>query len=320
LVSIKGTTLDWSEPITETKSGGFGCGSTTAAVAIYGTPVIANGLAFVAAYNGEVDAYNPDTLEQRWVYPRKSLLKPIVSSLIVDSNTLYFGCTDGNIYGLDTLTGDKKWQFTTGGEIWSTPVIDNNTLFIGSFDKKIYAVDIASQSQKWVFPTGATNVAPPVTFDGIVYAGSLDRTLYAIDESDGKQVWSFTAGNWFWAKPVIYNGIIFAPNLDNHVYGLDLKTGDKIFDYDVQGQVASWPALAGNQVVVATQGGKIYTLSTDRSNQNKKLVAELANTVVVTSPLTIYNDSLYINGSDNQVYKINLTTGQKDAPINLKES
>jgi outer membrane protein assembly factor BamB len=320
VVSIKGTSLNSSDPITTTYSGNFGCGSTTSAVAIYGTPAIADGLVFIAAYNGEVDAYNPETLEQRWVYPRKSLLKPIIGSLIVDSNTLYFGCTDGSVYGLDTTTGDKKWQFTTGGELWSTPAIDNNTLFIGSFDKKIYAIDIPSQSRKWVFSTQATNVAPPVVYDGIVYAGSLDRTLYAINESDGTKKWSFTGGNWFWAKPVIYNGTIFAPNLDNHVYGLDLKTGEKIFDYNVEGQVASWSALFGNQVVVATESGKIYTLSTDRSNQNKKLVAELDKTVTVTSPLYVEGDSLYINGSDNQVYKINLTSGQKDAPINLKQS
>jgi eukaryotic-like serine/threonine-protein kinase len=311
-IALSNLAMRSSPAITVTTSGTFGCGGSTNPVAIYGTPALANGLVFIAAYNGEVDAYTADTLEYRWSFPQKGVsnLKPIIGAIEVSGDTLYFGGTDGNVYGLDAVTGNKKWQFTTGGEIWSTPAIANNTLYIGSFDKKIYAVDIPTQTKKWEFTTGATNIAPPLVFEGLVYAGSLDRSIYAINQNDGSQAWKFTGGNWFWAKPVVYNGVIFAPNLDNHVYGLDAKTGQKVFDYNVEGQVASWPVVVGNRVIVATEDGKIYSLGTDRNSPNQRPLDPLPENVVVTSPLSALNDIVYINGSDNQIYQVNLTTGQ----------
>lgn len=319
-VNLSNLASKWSPAITVTTSGTFGCGGSTNPVAIYGTPALANNLVFIAAYNGEIDAYTADTLEYRWSFPQKGVpnLKPIIGAIQVLGDTLYFGCTDGNVYGLDALTGNKKWQFTTGGEIWSTPIIANNTLYIGSFDKIIYAVDISSQTKKWEFATGATNIAPPLVFEGKVYAGSLDRSLYAINENDGSQAWKFTGGNWFWAKPVVYNGVIFAPNLDEHVYGLDAKTGEKVFDYDVEGQVASWPVVVGNRIIVATQDGKVFSLGTDRNSANQRPLDPLPQNVVVTAPLSALNDIVYINGSDNQIYQVNLSTGQNSVLKSLK--
>jgi outer membrane protein assembly factor BamB len=322
VVAIDGSTskiLGRSTAISSTTSGGFGCGVSTRAAAIYGTPVLADGLVFIAGYNGEIDAYTADNLEYRWSYPPKGQnnLKPIIGSIVLYDDVLYFGGTDGNVYGLDPTTGNEKWQFTTGGEIWSTPAIDNNTLYVGSFDRKIYAVDIPSKSAKWQFPTGATNVAPPIVSDGVVYAGSLDRNIYALNATDGSPLWKFTAGSWFWAKPVIYNGVVYAPNLDNHVYGLDAKTGQKLFDYDLHGQIASWPAVVGNQIIAATEDGKLFALGTDRSNPSQKQIAALPSGVVVTAPLSASNGTIYINGSDNQIYQVNVNTGQISAPIPL---
>jgi eukaryotic-like serine/threonine-protein kinase len=319
-VDLSTRALRWSPAITVTTTGTFGCGSSTSAVAIYGTPAFTDELVFIAGYNGEVDAYTLNTLEYRWSFPQKGIsnLKPIIGSIVVVDNTLYFGCTDGNVYGLDAATGNRRWQFTTGGEIWSTPAIANNTLYIGSFDKKIYAVDIPGQTKKWEFATGASNVAPPLVTDGMVYAGSLDRTLYAIDENDGSQAWAFTGGNWFWAKPVAYNGVVFAPNLDNHVYGLDARTGEMVFDYNIEEQVASWPLVVGDQVIVATQEGNVYSLGTNRGSPNQRLLASLPDNVVVTSPLSSSNETIYINGSDNQIHAINATTGQLTQPISLR--
>jgi outer membrane protein assembly factor BamB len=318
LIDTATSSKKFSQPVTTTASGGFGCGTSTRAAAIYGTPALADDLVFIAGYNGEIDAYTADNLEYRWSFPPKGQnnLKPIIGSIVISDNVLYFGCTDGNVYGLDPATGNERWRFETGGEIWSTPAIDNNTLYIGSFDRKIYAVDIATQSKKWEFPTGATNVAPPIVSDGIVYAGSLDRNIYALNANNGSLVWKFTAGSWFWAKPVIYNGVVYAPNLDNHVYGLDAKTGQVLFDYDLDGQVASWPVVIGNQVIVATENGNLFALGTDPNNPNQKQIASFEN-VVITSPLSAGSDAVYINGSDNQLYQVNITSGQKSTPISL---
>jgi eukaryotic-like serine/threonine-protein kinase len=327
LVSFKpsdGTRM-WAESLKAVSSGsgscGFGGGSAggcggTASVAIYGTPALAGELVYIAGYNGKIYAYNTSSLQPRWVYPREGNLKPIISALVVSGNFLYFGCSDYKLYALDLVTGDFKWEYLTGGEIWSSPVVDNGRVFISSFDKKIYALDANNGTKKWEFATAATNTATPITFDGVVYAGSLDRNLYALNESDGKLLWKYQAENWFWARPVAFNGIVYAPCMDNRVYGFDAKTGNKVFEYNVEGQVSSWPIIVENRLIVATQNGKLWSLSTDASSKDQKLAATIPEQV--NSPLEAIGTTVYINGPDNNIHPYNLSNGTSLSPISIK--
>ncbi len=299
---------------------GSACGGTAAAVAIYGTPASAQVGAhtdiYVAGYNGKVYAFDSDSLQQVWQYPVDGNLAPIVSSIVVSNNILYFGCSDKNVYALDTERGLLVWKFATGAEIWSSPALDNNTLFISSFDKNVYALDASTGAKKWEFATQSTNVAPPVVFNGTVFVGSLDQNIYAIGENDGKLKWKFSGKNWFWARPYIYSGVVYAPNLDGNVYALAADTGKLVSTYEVGGQVASWPTAVGKQIVVATENGSLYGLDTTSTSGGKKLIGTLPQEV--TAPLTASGDTVYVPGPDLNIYPFNATTGQSLAPISLK--
>jgi outer membrane protein assembly factor BamB len=298
--------------------GAGGCSGSVPAVAIYGTPALSGDLVYIAGYNGKIYAYNTSSLQPRWVYPREGNLKPIVSTITISGNLLYFGCTDNKLYALDVVTGDFKWDFSTDGEIWSSPVVDNGMVFITSFDKKVYALDALTGAKKWEFATSATNVAAPVTSDGVIYVGSLDRNFYAINENDGKLSWKYTADNWFWAKPVVHNGIVYAPCMDNKVYGFNAKTGEKVFDYNVEGQVSSWPIVVDSKLIVATQNGKLWSLSTDPLKKDQKIIFTIPEQV--TSPLAVMDTTVYINGPDNNIRPFNLTTEVALSPISIKSN
>jgi len=309
-------------------SSGSACGGAAPAVAIYGdpafvtdVPIIGNtvgNIVVVAGYNGVVIAYdasNPRTIV--WQYPINGYLKPIISGVTVSDRTLYFGCTDKNVYALDVTRGIEKWRSTLGDQIWSTPVVDNNLVFVGSFDKNIYALDAGSGNKVWSFPTGANTVSTPLLADGVVYVGSLDRNLYAIDEKTGQKKWSYPAGNWFWAKPVIVNGVIFAPNLDGKVYKLDINTGKPVADpSDLGGQVSSWPVVINNQVIVATQNGKLLSLDTANFSAGPNLISSIVQNV--SAPLAAVGSIVYINGPDNNLYTYNISNGAKTT-ISLKQ-
>jgi outer membrane protein assembly factor BamB len=294
-------------------SGGSACGGTATAIAIYGSPAFANvpvfgDLVYVAGYNGKVFAYDAANLQQRWVYPVDGNLNPIVGGVTISGSTLFFGGTDGYVYALDTSTGALKWKHATNGEIWASPTVDNDTVFISSFDRKVYALSAATGDEKWTFTTGANNVATALVSGGIVYVGSLDRNLYALNETDGKEIWRYTGGNWFWAKPVLANGLIFAPNLDNNVYALDAKLGaqGKLQTFDMQGQVAAWPVVVNNQVVVATQNAKLWTIDATNLTVSPVLVATIPENA--TAPLAADGDKVYVNAPDNKIYGYNITT------------
>ncbi len=305
-------------------SGGGGCSGAVPAVAIYGTPAIASNIpvtidekgnavmgaiVIIASYNGKVEAYQANNLKNKiWEYPSGgAYVAPIVSGLTVSGNRIYFGTNAGLLYCLDTL-GKEKWSapFKAGGQIWSTPIVDNDLVIFGAFDKKVYALDAATGTQKWEFASGATIVSTAVAQDGIVYIGSLDSTMYAI--KDGKEVWKFKADNWIWARPVYVNGVVYAATMGDKVFGLNAKSGEKVHEYAVEGQVASWPTLAGNEVIVVTTNGKLWALNTtDAGNKQRLVTSNLPSGV--NSPLTVVNNNIYINGLDNNIYSFDITSG-----------
>ena len=135
----------WSEPLKATKSaGGFGCApGQQAGVAIYGTPVVSDGLVYIGGYNGKFYAFNSGTLQIEEDYPPEGNLEPIVGGSVVAQGKVYFGGSDGKVYALDATKLSWIWEFETEDQIWSTPTIGDDTLFIGSFDKKLYALNAA---------------------------------------------------------------------------------------------------------------------------------------------------------------------------------
>jgi eukaryotic-like serine/threonine-protein kinase len=306
--------------------GGLGCSSGPTAVAIYGTPALANNIpvgiddkgnavmgsiVVIAGYNGKIEAYQANNLKNKvWEYPTGGAnIAPVVSGLTVSGNKIYFGTNAGLVYALDTL-GKEKWSapFQAGGQIWSTSIVDNDLVIFGAFDKKVYALDANTGAKKWEFVTGATVVSTAIAQDGIVYIGSLDSKLYALDEKNGSQLWSFKADNWLWAKPVYLNGVVYAATMGDRVYGLDAKSGANIHEFNVEGQVASWPAVAGKEVIVATTNGKLWALNTAEAGNKQRLVTSNFP-AEVNSPLMVANNIIYVNGLDNNIYTFDMASG-----------
>jgi outer membrane protein assembly factor BamB len=305
---------------------GGGCGSGSAGVAVYGTPVIYGELVYMAGYNGKIYACNIDNLATRWVYPRgDSYLPPIVGGLTVAQDKIFFGCTNGEIenkkvkgmiIALDAATGDLLYQVEMDDKIWSTPAIEGDILYIGSFDKKLYALNIADGTVKWEFTTEGAIVATPLVADGTVYVGSLDRNLYVLNASDGGFKWKFTARNQFWAAPVLYNDMIYAGCLDSRIYIIRADNGEKVAEFDLGNQVSAQPVVVGSSIIFATRKGAVYSVDTD-TNQ----IRELANIKSeVNGPLTAYNGIIYLHTQDLMLQRVNASDGSILTAISLHKS
>jgi len=331
-VNLKDYSVIKTDQLTAPPSGGLSCSSSSATVAIYGTPAIAsniplgvddNGAAIIgsaviiAGYNGKVIAYDGNNNRNIiWEYPKGgNNISPIVSAATVAGNTLYFGSTDGNLYALDSSLGNEKWKFASYGEIWSSPVVDKNLVFIGSFDKKVYALEAATGEKKWEFHTEAANIATPLVLDGVLYFGSMDRNFYAIEETTGKERWRFQASNWFWAKPVAISGVIYTPCMDNKIYGLDAQNGEILATYDMEEDIASWPVVFNNKIIVATMNGKLLSVDVSSPDAQPRTIATIVENV--KSPLAIRGEVVYINGPDDVFYGYNVVTGAKLPPVSL---
>ena len=297
---------------------GGGCGSAPTGVAIYGTPAVAGGLAYIGGYNGKIYAFDSGTLQKRWIFPVEDNLQPIVGGTAVANDIVYVGAADEKeswkLYALDAATGNEIWHFDTGDKIWSTPVVSGEAVYFGCFDHKLYALDTESGDELWQFAAEGAIAATPLVFDGTVYIGSFDRHVYAVDTASGNLKWQFMGENWFWATPVVYQDIIYAPCLDGKVYVLGAESGLKLDEYDLGSPVSSSPVMVDSTVVLASQDGMIYAIDAG-SGQLRQLVDV---GTAIYGPLSTSQGIVYIHTQDLKIHAVDANTGAELPTISLK--
>ena len=75
------------------------------------------------------------------------------------------------------------WNYTTGGDVASSPAVAEGVVFVGSYDKKVYALDASSGALLWSYTTLDKVISSPAVADGAVYFGSYDHLVYAFGPS-----------------------------------------------------------------------------------------------------------------------------------------
>jgi outer membrane protein assembly factor BamB len=169
----------------------------------------------------------------------------IFGGIAIDNDgVLYFGDFDWYFYAVNP-DGSLKWEYKTGGPIWSTPAIgEDGTVYIGSYDAKIYAFN-PDGTVIWKRSTGGSiSSSPVIAQDGTIYFGTMGNTvdgckLLAIN-SDGSIKWTYQAGYRITSDPAIgSDGTIYFGSLDTYFYAINpngslkwrYKTGDEIHSH-----------------------------------------------------------------------------------------
>jgi len=310
--------LQWSPKDVGVDTGGGGflnCGRVSQPMAMYGTPVVADGRLYVGTYDGSVLYI---VIENGAMSDRFETGGSIVGSPVVDGETLYVGSSDGKLYALSLDLGEK-WSFKTGDKIWSDPGISDGVVYIGSADHKLYALDAETGREIWHFEAGAAILSTPVVFNGTVYIGSNDHRFYAIDtvtedeaiqaaareegqpalEKDAKAVFD-GAGNWFWTKALAYNGEIWVGCLDHRVYVLDAVSLDKIREYDTEGMVYAPPVLLEGRIIVGSQDGNVYAINPEDRDAEPKVLYSFEAPILAPLYADIENGIVYVHAQNGE--------------------
>src|SRR5581483_5959250 len=142
-----------------------------------------------------------------------------------------------------------KWQFSTHGQVISSPAIAYGLVYVGSTDQNLYAIDVQTGKEKWKFATESSITSSPAVFAGLVYFASYDGNLYALNAETGKLKWKFETGgerrfshknlhglqpsgetspdpwDFYLSSPAVFNGAVYFGSGDNYIYSLDAATG-----------------------------------------------------------------------------------------------
>ncbi|XP_032542915.1 beta-alanine-activating enzyme isoform X1 [Chiroxiphia lanceolata] len=188
---------------------------------------------YVATLGGLLLAVNPVTGSKLW----KSFLgKPLFSSPHCNENYVCVGCVDGNLYCY-SHSGEKVWQFSTNGPVFSSPCLSSLTkqeIFFGSHDCFIYCCNMEG-NLLWKFEATSSVYGTPFIFQSDDLS---NKILLAAVSTDGK-VWILNAksgtaegvdklpGEVF-SSPVVWGTKLVVGCRNDYVYCLDLYiTGKK---------------------------------------------------------------------------------------------
>jgi outer membrane protein assembly factor BamB len=198
----------------------------TGAAITFSSPAVAYGMVYVGnaqdteylKSSATVCAFNASTGAPIWYYTPTPGIYTMDSSPCVVDGRVYFGSYDDNVYALDALTGEKLWNYTTGGYVSSSPAVAYGKVYVGSDDNKIYCLDETTGALLWDHPTGSWVSSSPAVADGMIFVGSYDNETYALNANTGDVVWSYTTGGPVVSSPAVADGVVYVDGTDNETY------------------------------------------------------------------------------------------------------
>ena len=249
------------------------------------------------AHTGVYDAAAPRQLKGvKWSFATGG---PVVSSPTVVDGVAYVGSDDGNLYAIDTATGQAKWKFATGAPVRATPAVAGGIVYAGSYDGFFYAVDAATGQPKWKFALPGekkfegrglhgsmprAQVVPdfwdlylssPAVVDGTVYVGCGDGNCYALDAQSGALKWKFPTGDVVHASPAVVDGTVYFGSWDTYLYAVDagtgqlkwkFKTGEDAENHNQTG-IQSSPAVVDGTVYFGCRDSHLYAVDAATGQQ-----------------------------------------------------
>ena len=250
----------------------------------------------------------PDKLVLWWRFQTGAAVN---SSAAVDGRTVYVGSLDGNLYALDTETGEKRWSFASEDTFEASPLVLDGTVYIGSSDTFLYAV--RDGALVWKYETddkilGAANWVRSPAGDAVwILVGSYDCMLHCVDATAGTRVWTYETDNYVNGTPAVADGRIVFGGCDAGLHVVSGETGEALEKVELGEacHVAGSVALDGSRVYLGHYGNAVICaeLSTP-----EVLWVYPSREAFFSSP-ALGPDRLVLGGRDRQMHCIQRADG-----------
>jgi outer membrane protein assembly factor BamB len=283
-------------------------------------------------YKSQLYCLDADTGEDIWEYTVKSWATG--HSPAVKDDKIYFGTGhveesveeliySGDVVCLNTLTGEKIWNYTTDDYIRAAPTLANGRLYVGSEDHNVYCFDAdpfddgidegyddpsgVDYDLIWSFDTGCSIHKTPAVSEGRVYVvvyRCVGGTLFCLDASTGEEIWHYGYESII-SSPVVVDGKVYLGG----TYGDPIEGGRVVCIDAVVPNVVYWeytipcylvyatPAVAYGRVYIACENKILYCFDAE----NGDILWEKHNIALRTTPAIadgkVYMFSMYNMGS-----------------------
>ncbi len=273
--------------------------------------IYTNTLIFGNRSTGVTSIY-PALLRRRWNFPVSG---GVVSDLLVDRESVYFGAADGFLYSLNADTGKQNWKFETRQSLVSRPTVVGGRLFVTGADDTIFALDAGTGKLLWTYKrrspqtTVVNAVSSPLVDGNEVMAGMSDGFIVAVSLEEGGLKWErklqistkFTDVD---ADPVLVGETIYQPSYDGALYAMKRGGGNTIWRFDAGG--ARKVTAEDQTLYLPSSDGTVYALSRENAKVLWKFEVDrgVPTTVVLTDRYAMFASS------SQYFYVVDKTTGK----------
>ncbi len=223
---------------------------------IYSTPVIADGILYIASKNGYLYALNAETGQEIW---RFQLTAYVVRSSPAVAGGMVFIGAGFNLFALDAKTGKEVWRVALRYAGQSTPTIARGVLVVPSQEGWIYALTAKTGEVRWRIPTdGIVSGAPAITGDTVAI-GTDSGTVYTVKLETGQLLWRKSMTGGVIASPAIAGKVVYFTSESGKTSAFDLTTGDVLWTAEIGGPQP--PTLSDTTVVIASTDGGVHAVT-----------------------------------------------------------
>lgn len=204
----------------------------------------------------------------------------------------------------------KKWSYSAGNAVASSPTVANEMVYVGSMDHWLYVFDATCRNActpLWAYSTGGGILSSPAVAGGMVYVGSGDHKVYAFDancRSACTPLWSYTTGNGVGSSPTVANGMVYVGSDDHNFYAFDAtcrKDCTPLWSYPTGDHIFSSAAVANGMVYVGSLDNTLYVFDAKCHSACQPLWTYTTGGSVFSSP-TVANGLVYVGSLDHKFY------------------
>lgn len=253
----------------------------------------------------------------RWTYKTSEEDRAgVEGSPTIAGDTVYVADDKGVVHAVSLADGKAKWKYETEDAFATSPLVLNGRVYVGDLTGTMHCISAADGKKVWTVDSGSgihssANASVGPAGNRIIF-GNDGAEILCLNAEDGKELWRGKAGDRVNAAPAIANGLAYISGCDAMLRAFDLNTGQEKFAVDIAGMAGGSAVIAGDKIVVGTDGGAVLCLSADgkTTHWTYKGIEQQAM-VYATVAVDVQNNTVIAGARDRNVHAIDLKTGEK---------
>ncbi len=258
---------------------------------VLATPIVSEGNVYVPTGAG---LYTLDVKTGALKFPPFKLLNGgVITAPVAIGNSVYFGGSDGKLYGINQADGQPLpgvWGkgINTNVGLMGNMAQSHGVLYFVTNNNELHAFTAADATQQWSvrLPGGGSNVTPVIEHNQIYVA---DGQVICSYSTDGVETWIMRTRNTLTAPPgVAPDGSVYITTSLPAIFALNIAhqlvwKEPAILDYPV----TAAPVVAGNILIAGSTAGGVYAI--DRSTGKLMWDYSIAPTSIDPRHVPVYN-------------------------------